>query len=181
MDYSALHADENPDHPAGSSPWGNSPAASPEHNRTSFASEATDGIISPIPYNAAAQARSDYSSDHDTMAGDESTHNGSSIGPNVSSENGDSDRRPDTADSMPDSSGQRYQQQNYIPSQQPQVQSQQRHDSQNYHPGVRASQKQQYKLQGKITGLERTGRKDPILRFDVYVSFSSISLFVRIH
>ena len=28
----------------------------------------------------------------------------------------------------------------------------------------------QYKLQAKVTGLERTGRKDPILRFDVYVS-----------
>lgn len=27
----------------------------------------------------------------------------------------------------------------------------------------------QYKLQSKITGLERTGRKDPVLRFDVYV------------
>lgn len=26
-----------------------------------------------------------------------------------------------------------------------------------------------YRLQGKITGLERTGKKDPILRFDVYV------------
>ncbi len=27
----------------------------------------------------------------------------------------------------------------------------------------------QYKLQAKITGLERVGKKDPILRFDVYV------------
>jgi hypothetical protein len=26
-----------------------------------------------------------------------------------------------------------------------------------------------YKLQGKITALERTGKKDPVLRFDVYV------------
>ena len=31
----------------------------------------------------------------------------------------------------------------------------------------------QYKLQAKITGLERTGRKDPILRFDVHVSSQS--------
>jgi hypothetical protein len=28
----------------------------------------------------------------------------------------------------------------------------------------------QFKLVAKITGLERTGRKDPILRFDVHVS-----------
>jgi hypothetical protein len=27
-------------------------------------------------------------------------------------------------------------------------------------------------LQAKITGLERTGRKDPILRFDVHVCFN---------
>jgi hypothetical protein len=34
-----------------------------------------------------------------------------------------------------------------------------------------AQQRQpQYKLQTKITGLERTGKKDAILRFDVYVS-----------
>lgn len=29
-----------------------------------------------------------------------------------------------------------------------------------------------YKLQAKITGLERAARKDPILRFDVHVSIS---------
>lgn len=34
----------------------------------------------------------------------------------------------------------------------------------------RRQQSSQYKLQAKITGLERTGRKDPILRFDVHVS-----------
>jgi hypothetical protein len=32
------------------------------------------------------------------------------------------------------------------------------------------SDSSQYKLQTKITGLERTGKKDAILRFDVYVS-----------
>jgi len=36
-------------------------------------------------------------------------------------------------------------------------------------PGQRANLPQ-YKLEAKITGLERTGRKDPILRFDVHVS-----------
>jgi hypothetical protein len=30
----------------------------------------------------------------------------------------------------------------------------------------------QYKLQAKITGLERSGKKDPILKFDVYVCCS---------
>ena len=42
-------------------------------------------------------------------------------------------------------------------------------------PANRAPQKKmlpQYRLHAKITGLERTGRKDPVLRFDVHVSFS---------
>jgi hypothetical protein len=46
-----------------------------------------------------------------------------------------------------------------------------------YHgaPPHHAQQRQQpqYKLQTKITGLERTGKKDAILRFDVYVSLPS--------
>jgi hypothetical protein len=48
-----------------------------------------------------------------------------------------------------------------------------------YHgaPPHHAQQRQQpqYKLQTKITGLERTGKKDAILRFDVYVSLPSQS------
>jgi hypothetical protein len=50
---------------------------------------------------------------------------------------------------------------------------QHRPEPQRYHPAARQPQQPQgpqYKLQAKITGLERTGRKDPILRFDVHVS-----------
>ncbi len=36
-------------------------------------------------------------------------------------------------------------------------------------PQMRRPMQPQFKLQAKITGLERTGRKDPILRFDVHV------------
>lgn len=48
-----------------------------------------------------------------------------------------------------------------------------RPQSARYH-AVPAQQQQrqhapQYKLQAKITGLERSGKKDPILKFDVYV------------
>lgn len=41
-----------------------------------------------------------------------------------------------------------------------------------YHQSGRQGQKPppQYKLQAKITGLERTGKKDPAIRFDVHVS-----------
>lgn len=33
-----------------------------------------------------------------------------------------------------------------------------------------------YKLSAKVTGLERNGRKDPILRFDVYVRYMTTLL-----
>lgn len=58
------------------------------------------------------------------------------------------------------------------------------HHHQQQHQGSRSPQQQQhmphYKLSAKITGLERTGKKDPIFRFDVYVcqtySLLSVSL-----
>jgi len=43
-------------------------------------------------------------------------------------------------------------------------------------PRAQRKQRPQFKLQAKITGLERNGRKDPILKFDVYVSLSAFSL-----
>ena len=59
--------------------------------------------------------------------------------------------------------------------QSPQPQNQQARSAPNrYHGGAnRNVQRQnipQYKLQAKVTSLERTGRKDPVLRFDVHVS-----------
>lgn len=174
MDYSALHADENGEQHLGSSPWGSSPATSPPPIISNFGSLSNDAPLSPIPYNAPPHTRSDYGSDHQNTTGDGSTHTGSSD-PNTSSEHGDNDRRPDTADSLPDQPDQRDQQQHSVGSPPPHVQNQQQ-DSQKYLSGLRAgaNQKQQplqqYKLQAKITGLERTGRKDPILRFDVYTN-----------
>lgn len=62
-------------------------------------------------------------------------------------------------------------------SQQVAVPQQHRSEPQRYHPAARQPQHAQpqgpqYKLQAKITGLERTGRKDPILRFDIHVRAS---------
>jgi hypothetical protein len=37
-----------------------------------------------------------------------------------------------------------------------------------------------YKLQAKITSLERNGRKDPIIKFDVYVSILHYFLLLRL-
>lgn len=48
-------------------------------------------------------------------------------------------------------------------------QSQQRPGAARYHSARQQRPVPQYKLQAKVTALERTGRKDPVLRFDVYV------------
>ncbi|KAG9579899.1 vacuolar protein sorting-associated protein Vps17, partial [Aureobasidium melanogenum] len=58
----------------------------------------------------------------------------------------------------------------------PQQPSHQQQPPQNYQQQQQQQQQQpqqprkQYKLQAKITALERTGRKDPVLRFDVYTN-----------
>ncbi len=52
-------------------------------------------------------------------------------------------------------------------------------------PGVQQAQQPrrppgpQYKLQAKITGLERTGKKDPVLRFDVHVRVPTATQLFR--
>ncbi|KAH9827722.1 Vacuolar protein sorting-associated protein 17, partial [Teratosphaeria destructans] len=55
--------------------------------------------------------------------------------------------------------------------QQHQPQPQHQHQHQTQHQSHHQPQHMpQYKLQAKITGLERTGKRDPILRFDVYTN-----------
>ena len=60
----------------------------------------------------------------------------------------------------------------------PSPHSQQGQQPQRYHgnrPQRQQQQQQQhYKLQAKVTGLERNSKKDPILRFDIYVRLGSI-------
>ena len=48
-------------------------------------------------------------------------------------------------------------------------QSQQRQGAARYHNARQNRPVPQYKLQAKVTALERSGRKDPVIRFDVYV------------
>ncbi|PMD25791.1 vacuolar protein sorting-associated protein Vps17 [Hyaloscypha hepaticicola] len=169
MDYSSsIHED----HPPGTSPWGSSPVASPQHPRTSSFGAHGEVPPSPTPYSS-NQSASGFSQD-DTIG------RGSYQGPESSVGEGsvtESDgHRPDTADSI---RSQPEQQQAY-PGQQQQGQPQQqyqaqphRSEPQRYHQTnrqVQQPQAPQYKLQAKITGLERTGRKDPILRFDVHTN-----------
>jgi hypothetical protein len=159
MDYSSsLHEAENP---AGVSPWGASPAPSPQHSRPSPYPASTEVPSSPTPYSTQTSSES-YTED---AMGAES-HNGSqSIAGTDSLHEGDS-RRPDTAEA---SLGPPQEHQKLTG--EPQLQQQRQEPSRYHHPGRQGqdSHGPQYKLQAKITGLERTGRKDPILRFDVHV------------
>ncbi|KAI0022733.1 hypothetical protein F4780DRAFT_732780 [Xylariomycetidae sp. FL0641] len=168
MDYRASMADD--EHPAGSSPWGSSPPASPHRNPSNFSS--IDNPQPPATYQYGA---------HESGSGFGSEDPGF-----------DGFRRPDTAGSTASATGNDHAQESASsqqsgfaaeseqrPTTPPQSQAPQEHQSQPTQPGNGASAGQQhqsrrsgpvYKLQAKITGLERTGRKDPILRFDVHTN-----------
>lgn len=170
MDYSASIQDDNP---AGASPWGSSPTPSPQH--TGFGTSNND--IHSSPYRDSRNSNGSY--------GSEGAFGGPlHPGADPSVKNGGSDNRPGTADSTQTGSTeyqsygeqQRQQAQALPPTYNP---AQTRHDTQRGQPAARQGshpQASQYKLQAKITSLERTGRKDPVLRFDVYVG-SILSLY----
>ncbi|CAG8957337.1 hypothetical protein HYFRA_00010761 [Hymenoscyphus fraxineus] len=165
MDYSTSIHDA--DNPAGASPWGSSPVSSPRHVRTS--SYGASDPSSPIQYTR----NGSYSQDEGAEEANYSRPDSNLGSPALAEHEGL--LRPDTTQST-----QNHPEQQNIPSQvapspqgQPQQQ-QHRQEPQRYHASAarQAQQAQgpQYKLQAKITGLERTGRKDPILRFDVHTN-----------
>lgn len=171
MDYSTSIHDA--DNPAGASPWGSSPVSSPQHARTSSFPTSGDVPPSPTPYSSHRSENPGYSTD-DTISGNGYSRPESSAGTESVSESDGHSHRPDTAESMrsqPDGGFANQQQQQAAVQYQAQTQ---RQEPQRY-SSVRPKQQQtpgpQYKLQAKITGLERTGRKDPILRFDIHVGF----------
>lgn len=146
MDYRSSIVED--DHPAAASPWGSSPPVSPHRNGSSFPYEAAaqdtnNGFAQQEPEIGAFQRP-------DTADGAASTTN---YDPSHQSE------APEPTEQHAEAS----QQQQHPHAQQPKPQGQ----DQPQH--ARKSTGPQYKLQAKITGLERTGRKDPILRFDVHV------------
>jgi hypothetical protein len=130
----------DPDHPGGRDPW----ASSPQANRSSFGQPPTNDIpSSPLPPQASPYREGGeqygYMGDQDAQSR-----------PGTAPENGDHQREPQ----MPGQDAPRP-----APGQQPQ----------RYHGTRPQRQQQHYKLQAKVTGLERNGKKDPVLRFDVYV------------
>ena len=172
MDYSSIPNDS--DHPGGASPWSSSPQP---NNRPSFQTQTSiDAPPSPLathtPYRPARGSESpqEYPNDHAGGRGRYSRPESSGEG-SAPEENGSSPdlsarlQSPQLGEPGFIDQSEYHQQQQYAP--------QQRSEGpQRYHTGVRVGQRQnipQYKLHAKITNLERTGRKDPILRFDVHV------------
>lgn len=146
------------DYPGGSSPW----ASSPEASRATFSGE-VGGDQLPAPALR----------EHDGER--PGTGHGQNGDPRLQQGYGDSEHRSVGWSAEQQS---QWQQQQHNQQQQPTQEAQRgsteearRPQSARYH-GVPASQRQhvpQYRLQAKITGLERSGKKDPILKFDVSV------------
>ncbi|KAH8900059.1 PX domain-containing protein [Thozetella sp. PMI_491] len=163
MDYSAsLH---DPDHPVEASPWGSSPGHTPEHSRTTFPAGISE---------YAAEVESNGLADG---------HEGGFGGGDITQY-----RRPDTASTVDTTTSETTGADEGPASSQPTQDSQgplageqsppsQGHPQSGAKPGADEQQARkpqpQFKLQAKITGLERTGRKDPILRFDVHTNLPS--------
>ena len=175
MDYSTSMHDDNP---AGASPWGSSPVPSPQHARTSSFPTSNDAPPSPTPFGSTPSRNANYSQE-DTIGSGSYTRPESSAGTESVTES--DGQRPDTAQSI---HSQPEEQQAFLSQQQQQTAGQQqfppqqRQEPQRYHGAGRQAQQPQgpqYKLQAKITGLERTGRKDPIMRFDVHVCTYALS------
>ena len=144
---------------AGTSPW----ASSPDASRTSFGGDVPQA---DLPGPAVHQHESE-------VGGSGAAHKGEGQQEQNYSYHG----QPGSWSPEQQHQWQQHQQQHQ--QQRPQQQDPQRPpgeenrrpQSARYH-GVPPQQRQhvpQYKLQAKITGLERSGKKDPILKFDVYV------------
>lgn len=170
MDYrSSIPDDENP----GASPWGSSPPVSPRRN--------LDRQAPSFRYEQQSSGEGGFGAED---------HGASPFNPSQASSTShattDTSFAPSAESSQQEQADfsdntEHHQSQASIQEQdQPSAQHQQNPDSgnashdqpqqQQQQQQPRRSNQPQYKLQAKITGLERTGRKDPIMRFDVHVS-----------
>lgn len=180
MDYSASIHDA--DHPAGASPWGNSPTASPEANQGTFGTpRGEDSLASPTAFGSQISGNG-FGGEADEDVFGPPDH-GFGRRPDTASTVSEGDTHTQTSETEGgDSRAGAFNNENVSPTQS--------HDPNRFSGDTaRASQEQeqahaqaqgqirkstqpQYKLQAKITGLERAARKDPILRFDVHVSLN---------
>lgn len=165
MDYSSIH--ENEDLQAGSSPW----ASSPQQSRTNLPPGSNE--VPPSPPQASlgpAAPESPATPRQDDQVGEPTIYSPQPTRPAQTSSSIPYREQPDAA-----------QQDDSLP--QPQPQHDQRapdgHQRHQGHDGQQQPRQQRqrprYTMTAKITGLERSGRKDPMFRFDIHVSISLAS------
>jgi hypothetical protein len=156
MDYSSAIANDS-----GRDPW----ATSPQHDRSTF-NQANNSSHEAPPTNSFHQPPAP---DGDDQQDDQNPQL-----PPQNNQYSSQQHQQQSYDNSTRQEPQRYHHarpqhppQQYSHNQQPPPQSyQQQQQQQQMQP---PQPRKQYKLQAKITALERTGRKDPVLRFDVYV------------
>lgn len=150
MDYSAAIAED----PIEPSPWGSS---SPRAQRSTFAGATPDSPTTP--------SRSGHAtSESQSTLGEPALPTSQTPTGAVEQHGQIIEPQSQEQQTIPQTQAQ--------PQQQPgqaQPAGQQRPGAARYHSARQQRPVPQYKLQAKVTALERTGRKDPILRFDVYV------------
>ncbi|KAG9778351.1 vacuolar protein sorting-associated protein Vps17, partial [Aureobasidium melanogenum] len=155
MDYSSAIAND-----AGRDPW----ASSPQHDRSTF----------PQANNHDVPSTNSLSHQPPAPDGDDEHYDENSQLPAQNNQYPSQQHQPQSYDNSTRSEPQRYH--HARPQHPPQQPSHQQQPPQNYQQQQQQQQQQpqqprkQYKLQAKITALERTGRKDPVLRFDVYTN-----------
>lgn len=172
MDYSSSMQDDNP----AASPWGNSPATSPRQNRTGFGSVlGSEPPTSPFPYNS----NNGFGQEQEGGFGAQDSFKRPDTASTTSGATAEADQsRPGTAAGEDQSEATSYSRDDGAAEASEQTQETAANSaagpqaSQQGQQGQRPQQPQQpqFRLVAKITGLERTGKKDPVLRFDVHVS-----------
>ncbi|KAH6855700.1 hypothetical protein B0I37DRAFT_60975 [Chaetomium sp. MPI-CAGE-AT-0009] len=175
MDYSSTIND--PEQSAEASPWGNSPASSPQPNRATFGSLTGDVSSPPFRYPTSNSGLTDDGG----FGGSDTEYRRPDTASTVSQATEPQSEGPALVEAYPEQQGFAGDQGPLSPQPQQQQQQQQHQQQQAPKPPAQAQRAQehqqprkppppQFKLQAKITGLERTGRKDPILRFDVHTN-----------
>ncbi|GAO13541.1 uncharacterized protein UV8b_05813 [Ustilaginoidea virens] len=162
MDYSASISET--DDPA-ASPWGNSPSQASHQKTAGFAAIVGEPSTSPFPYDPQAAAASQH---HDAFErpGTATTESGT--------EGDDIEQSQPIGPPGPESANepqQRHSQRSHRPPHSQAVGSTRHAEQARQQPPPQP--RSQFKLQAKITGLERTGKKDPVLRFDVHTNLPS--------
>ena len=183
MDYSSLPND--PDHPVGSSPWQSSPQPT---SRQFTASEVSSTPSPPLAKHSPAtgdspQTDRDGSDEEQRLVKISGEYDQSLAGDTLA--DGETNGHTQTASSNEQVSPVMQQPPQSQQQQQQGRQPQQRAAPNRYHGTAQRNQQRQplpqYKLRAKITSLERTGRKDPVLRFDVHVSRGRLAIHITVY